>query len=309
MLSGCGDDPHKITIYTSLPERDFQELITAFQTQHPDVKISFFRTGTTELITKLDAEYMADNPKADILLVSDDIVMTSLKDQGKLEPLSIDTTHLPKDSFDPDKMFFGTILAGTGLIYHKEYTPSSRSLHDLTSPEMFEKVVIPNPVYSGTSAVNLSIFAEHKDFGWNFWRAFLNNNPLLVKGNGAVLDTVAKKGRMCGIILDFMALKAIEDGAALDFFYFEEGSPLIRAPIALLKTSSHKKNALLFIEFILSKEGQQTLVNLGYRPIRTDVAPPKSFEKLGMPKEIPVDANIILNRIEQDRLEFSKAIH
>ncbi|MBX9977540.1 MAG: extracellular solute-binding protein [Alphaproteobacteria bacterium] len=309
-LQSCQDEGEKITVYTSLPERDFQEMIVAFNAVHPDIKISFFRTGTTELMSKLDAEFLADNPKADVLLVSDDIVMTLLRDRERLESLNeIDTTHLPENSYDSSKSFFGTTLLGTGLVCHSDFTPPSQSLHALTYPEMKEKVVMPSPVFSGTSAVNLSVFAAHNDFGWDFWKKFLQNNPLLVKGNGSVLDMVAKKGRMCGLIVDVLALNAIKDGAGLKFFYFDEGAPIIREPIGILKGTKNYKNALTFVTFILSKEGQEKLASLGFRPIRRDVPIPKIYEMVGPLNEMPMDARHILNRIERDRIEFSKALH
>lgn len=309
ILGACEKKENKITIYTSLPERDLQELIVVFNKRHPGIKVTFFRSGTTEVMSKLQAEFMADNPKADILMLSDDIVMTGLRDEGKLASLKdVDVKELPKDSYDPKKTFFGITYLGTGLVCHKEFTPKSKSLHHLISEEMRGKVVMASPIYSGSGAINLSLIAENKDFGWPFWTKFLKNNPLFVKGNGSVLDTVAKKGRMCGVILDFLALNAIKEGASLEFFYFDEGAPVIREPIAILKSTHAFENSLLFVKFILSKEGQEKMASLGYRPIRRDISVPSIFNKVGMIKEMPMDEKKILNRLEADRVEFARAI-
>lgn len=310
IFSACEDRSHTLTIYTSLPDRDTQVILEAFEKKYPDIKVSFFRSGTNEVVSKLRVEFMAENPKADVILLADDVTMTFLKQEGRLQPLpQVDTTHLLQDTFDQDKTFFGIALIGTGLVCHLDSPPSSTRLQALASEEMKGKIVMPSPIFSGSGAINLSLIAEN--FGWSYWEDFMRNNPLFVKGNGAVLDTVLKKGRGCGVLVDFMALNAIKDGASLSFHYFDEGTPMIHEPVAVLKNTRHFDHALLFVQFILSMEGQNLLRQLGYRSIRDDVPLPKIFENFDMStcRVMPMDLLKILERIEKDRENFSKFMH
>ena len=307
-LASCEDKENKLTIYTSLPERDAQVILEAFEKKHQGVKVSFFRSGTNEVISKLRAEFMADNPKADVIALADDVTMTSLKNDDRLLPLKdIDVTHLMPGTFDHDRTYFGIALIGTGLVCHKDFSPPT-TLKSLASEEMRGKVVMASPIFSGSGAINLSLIASKKEFGWEFWEKFMKNNPLFVKGNGAVLDTVLKKGRTCGLIADFMALNAIKEGANLTFHYFKEGTPMIHEPVAILKGTKNFENALKFVTFILSKEGQNLLSSLGYRSIRDDVAIPETFQKFDMSdfKMMDMNAFKILERIEKDREQFAK---
>lgn len=309
LLFSCSQKNEKrVTIYTSLPERDLQKLIASFNQKHPDIRVSYFYSDTGILLSKLNAEFMVDNPKADIVCLSDDIVMMGLKQQGKLLTLDhIDTGLLSPDSYDPQKTFFGTTLLGVGIVCHQDFKVSSLSWKLLTDPTMMEKLVMPSPMFSGTASVNLSVLAQHKDFGWSFWDKMFLNKPLFVKGNGAVLDTVIKKGRSCGIILDFLALNAIKNGATLRFFYPQEGVPVIREPIAVLKASKNIENAKIFVEFMLSREGQKKMVEMGYRSVRTDVENPVEFKKNGDLNILPIDPEVIMNRLDADKVKFGKS--
>lgn len=311
LFTACqNDDPKKLVLYTSLIERDMHAFLDVFHAAHPDIHVTFFRSDTTDLISKLDAEFLAENPKADLLLISDDIVMARLRDQGRLLPLPhMDISAFPQDSYDTSRTYFGTILQGTGLLCHSDFKHAHTQtlhFHDLTRPDFHHALVMPSPLFSGSASFNLSILANHKDFGWPFWEAVFANKPLFVKGNGAILDTVTKKGRMCGLILDCLALPAIEDGAGLTFHYFQEGVPIIREPIAILKHTHKKEAAEIFVTFILSKQGQQTLSNLGYRPLHTHVKPKPMYDKIPLPHILDYNPQAILARLESDREIFAR---
>jgi len=309
-LQGCQKSDDKLVLYTSIPERDMQLLLRDFKRENPDIEISFFRSGTNEIITKLKAEILSGNPKADLVMIADDAMMEDLKLGGNLASLNdMDVSALPKESYDADRTYFGIAVIGTGLVCHKDFTPKSTSLNYLNAPEMKNQVCMPSPVFSGTAAVNLSIISLQKEFGWRFWEKFINNAPLLVKGNGAVLDTVIKRGCNCGLLVDILALNAIEEGAALSFHYFKEGTPFVHHPVAVLKQSTRIDKATAFVKFIISKEGQESLSKLGYKPVRKDVSIPKTFQKITGFKPMKADAKAILARIEKDREDFSKRVH
>lgn len=299
-----------LVLYTSLPERDMQMLLRDFKRAHPNVDLTFFRSHTNELITKLKTELIAGNPKADLIMIADDAMMEELKEGRHLATLDdIDVSSLPRDGYDKDKTFFGIAIIGTGLVCHKDFSPRSTSLHYLTDTDLNGQVCMASPVFSGSAAVNLSIIALQRDFGWSFWEQFIKNNPLLVKGNGAVLDTVTKKGCLCGMLVDSMALAAIGEGAGLSFHYFKEGTPVFHHPVAVLKESKRIEKATLFVSYVLSREGQQALTRLGYRPIRSDVRAPAAFDKIQGFKEMMADNRDILARINKDRENFARNVH
>ena len=54
--------PGSLMIYTSTPNEAMTALVAEFNKAHPEVKVEFFRSGTTEVLNKLQAEFAAGTP-------------------------------------------------------------------------------------------------------------------------------------------------------------------------------------------------------------------------------------------------------
>ena len=78
----------KLVLYTSQPERDATQTTAAFKQAYPGVEVEVFRSGTTEVMGKLAAEFAAGAPKADVLLIADAASMEALKKDGRLLAVS-----------------------------------------------------------------------------------------------------------------------------------------------------------------------------------------------------------------------------
>ena len=107
----------QITVYTSQPQDQMAQVVAEFNKDYPDVKVEIFRTGTTELMSKLQAEFAAGSSPADVLLIADAVAMTQLKQDDRLlayadAPLD----GIPAAVVDPDRTFFGTKLITTGTV-------------------------------------------------------------------------------------------------------------------------------------------------------------------------------------------------
>ena len=50
----------------------------------PKVQVSLYRSGTTEVMNRLQAEFAAGRPQADVVLIADAVAMTQLKNDGRL---------------------------------------------------------------------------------------------------------------------------------------------------------------------------------------------------------------------------------
>ncbi len=78
----------KLVLYTSQPERDAAQTVDAFKKAYPGVEVEVFRSGTTEVMGKLAAEFAGGASKADVLLLADAATMESLKKDGTAAAVS-----------------------------------------------------------------------------------------------------------------------------------------------------------------------------------------------------------------------------
>src|SRR5437016_5996646 len=107
----------KLVLYTSQPERDASQTVAGFKKAYPGVEVEIFRSGTTEVLGKLAAEFSGGQPKADVLLIADAASMESLKKDGRLLPYpGANTARLEPGTFDAGKTYFGSKLITTGIV-------------------------------------------------------------------------------------------------------------------------------------------------------------------------------------------------
>ena len=88
-----------LTLYTSQPEADAAKTVEAFKNAHPGIDVNIYRSGTSDILTKLAAEFAADSPQPDVLLIADAVSMELLKKDKRLcripRPSSMASTRTP----------------------------------------------------------------------------------------------------------------------------------------------------------------------------------------------------------------------
>ena len=279
----------KLTLYTSQPDRIAAETVAAFNRQHPGITVETFRSGTTEVMNKLAAEFLAGDPKPDVLFIADAVTMEGLKADGRLLPYpEADVSAFPAAAFDRDKTYFGSKLITTGIVYNTA-APKPQSWLDLLTPAAKGQVVLPSPLYSGAAAIHMAAVSAAPALGPDYYRKLAENRAIAVQGNGAVMTEVAGGQRMYGVLVEFMALNAKAKGSPVDFVFPKEGVSAVTEPVAILKTAKNPEAAKAFVAFILSKSGQELAASQGFLPARSDVAPQKGFPKPAELTILPVD--------------------
>jgi len=265
----------KLVLYTSQPERDAAQTVSAFKKVNPGVDVEVFRSGTTEVMGKLAAEFAGGASKADVLLLADAASMESLKKSGRL--LAYPEANLAgfdPASYDTEKTYFGSKLITTGIVFNTATKSRPTSFADLAKPEYKGQLTMPSPLYSGAAAIMLGTMATRSDLGWSWFEKLKVADTAAVRGNGAVLTAVANGEKGYGILVDFMAFNAKAKGSPIDFVFPAEGSPAVTEPVAILKTTQNVAAARAFVDFILSDDGQKLAVSMGYIPAKASAGSP-----------------------------------
>ena len=296
----------KLVLYTSQPDRDAQRTVEGFRKKNPGVEVEIFRSGTTEVMSKLMAEIAAGAPRADVLLIADALSMERLKAAHRLLAYpQADVREFPPDAFDKDKTYFGTKIITTGIIVNTSAPMRPKSWKDLLSPQAKGQVALPSPLYSGAAAIHMAALTQNRAIGADYYDKLAQNGAVALRGNGAVLNAVAGGQKMYGIIVEFMALNAKAKGSPVDFVFPAEGVSIVTEPTAILSTTKNPQAAKAFVDFLLSREGQELAVTQGYFPARKDVKPPPGFPDVGALKILPVDLGALLQHDEQNKKRFA----
>lgn len=306
MLALPAQAAEKLVLYTSQPNEDAQATVDAFKAANPGVEVDWVRDGTTKIMAKLMAEIEAGNPVADVLLIADTVTMQRLKEAGQLlDYKSPEANSYDASLFDADGAYYSTKMITTGIIYNTSAGMKPAGWKDLTTPEAKGLVTMPSPLTSGAALIHAQTLTNIDGFGWDFYKALHDDGATASGGNGGVLKAVATGEKAYGMVVDFMAIREKAKGAPVEFVFPPEGVSVVTEPVGILKSAKNVEASKKFIDFLLSEEGQQVSVKMGYIPARNGVALPEGFPARDTIKVLPVDAAAALKNTDADLKTFS----
>lgn len=296
-----------ITVYTSQPQNQMDEVIKAFNAEHPDIKVELFRSGTTEIMAKLQAEYAAGKSPADVVLIADTVAMTQLKDAERL----LAYADAPVEGIDPafidkDKTYFGTKLITTGIVYNTNLVKTApESWNDLLATDAAAGLIMPSPLYSGAAVIHVGTMVQQPEFGWAYYEKLAKGGAVAGQGNGTVIEAVARGEKAYGIIIEYMTFNAKAKGSPVGFVFPKEGVSSITQPVAILKDSDAIDAAKTFVNWQLSKTAQEQSAKQGYYPILSGVTRPEGYPDLSSVKILPADSAKMLADDKKNKEQFA----
>jgi len=309
MVAGAAAAPSgRLMIYTSQPSDQMAKVVEAFRKTHPDIRVELFRSGTTEVMNKLQAELAAGRPQADVVLIADAVAITQLKNDNRLLSYpDAPASKVPAVLIDPDRTYFGTKLITTGIVINTNLVKTApRSWKDLLPASAASKTILAHPLYSGAAVIHIGTMVQQSEFGWRYFETLARSGAIAARGNGAVIEAVARGEKAYGVIIEYMAFNAKAKGSPVDFVFPEEGVSAITQPVAILKTSRNVEAAKAFVDWQLSVEAQLQSVTQGYFPIFPDMVPPKGYPPVSTLKVMPSDFAAMLANDESNKRRFTE---
>lgn len=300
-----GEIAGTLSFYTSQPDADAQKLVEGFEKRYPEVEVETYRSGTEEVVSKLNAEKMAGDVQADVLLVADSVTFEDLKEQDMLQAYESEELDSVPDEFeDADHYYTGTKIMATGIVANTESGDVPTSWSALEEADAKAQTVMPSPLYSGAAAYNLGVLTRQDAFGWEFYEKLKTQETAVVKGNGDVLKSVASGDKQYGVIVDYLAARAKADGSPVELVYPEEGVPVITEPIGITKDNDNPAAAEAFVDYVLSEEGQKLAAELGYTPIREGIDAPDGLKTYDDMKVLQADTEALYTSRNKDKQQF-----
>ena len=283
--AGFAQPSGTLNFYTSMQIDVVEDIIAAFEAAHPDVTVDLLYSGSVELEQRIYAERDAGRIRADVIWAANPAFFLKLKDEGLLMAYeSPEAAAVPDVLKDPDHMFIAGRVFNMGIGYNTNIV----SLED--APKSWAELLawgprsaLASPLHSGTSFTALGAFVQHPELGWAWFEQARDEGMQLVRGTGDVTRGLTS-GEFAVIKgIDYIMAAEAAEGAPVAFAFVEEGVLSLPSPIAIGREARNPDAARVFVDFILSAEGQQVLVDRHFLPVRTDVAPPAG---LPSPEEI-----------------------
>lgn len=260
----------KLTIVTSYPPDTTNTFKKAFEKKYPGIKVEMLKKKTTAGIKYL--QETAGNNKADMFWASAPDAFEVLKGDGLLIKYKIKVKGIPAKvgAFpinDPDGYYKGFAASGYGIMWNTRYLkakklPVPKEWADLKKSVYHGHVGMSAPSRSGTTHLTVETLLQGLGWekGWAEWKAIAGNFSTVTARSFGVPDGVNSGQFGIGVVIDFFGLSSKASGFPVDFVY-PTVTTLVPANIALVKNGPNPKAGAAFIEFLLSNEGQELLLN------------------------------------------------
>ncbi|HEY9080412.1 ABC transporter substrate-binding protein [Magnetovibrio sp.] len=274
-----------LTIVTSFPKDLTAVFKDAFEKKNPGLTVEVLNKKTSAGI-KFIQETTANNT-SDLFWASAPDAFEVLKGDGLLAKYTPKAEGIPDKvgAFpinDPDGYYMGFAASGYGIMWNTRYTkakklPVAKEWADLKDPIYHGHVGMSSPSRSGTTHLTVETVLQGMgwDAGWAEWKEIAGNFKTVTERSFGVPDGVNSGQFGYGIVIDFFGLSSMGSGFPVDFVY-PEVTTLVPANVGIVKGAPNQTAAEEFVEFLLSPEGQELLLDPKIRRLPVN---PKTYAK------------------------------
>ena len=258
------------TVVTSVPRDLTDPFKAAFEAAHSGTTLEVVSRNTNAAASHLQEPRSANT--VDLMWASAPDAFEVLKAEGLLAKVEIQSEGIPDQIGgypinDPDGTYFGFAASGYGIMYNTRYIqandlPVAEEWEDLKRAEYNGHVAMSSPSRSGTThlTVETVLQGEGWDQGWATWKWISGNMNTVTERSFGVPDAVNSGATGFGIVIDFFGLASKASGFPVDLAY-PSVTAIVPANIGVIENAPNQEGAVKFVEFLLSPEGQQVLLN------------------------------------------------
>lgn len=292
--SGLVSGAEQLTVITSFPKELTEAYKKGFETKYPDFKVEVLNKGTSSAIAHV--RETAPGQRPDVFWASAPDAFEVLAKLGLLQKLSdVGNSEIPaKIGFypvnDPEGFYKGQALAGYGIMWNKRYLsanklPEPREWADLAKPVYFGHVAISSPSRSGTTHLTVETILQGEGWtkGWEQILMITGNCAAVTERSFGVPDGVNSGQFGLGLVIDFFGLAGKYSGFPVEFVY-PSITAIVPANIGLIAGAKNSAAGKKFIQYTLSPEGQELLLDpkISRLPVL-----PSVYRSARIPKDYP----------------------
>ena len=261
----------EVVYYASMNLSEANALIGEFEKRYPFVKVKLNRTGSEKLLTRVLTEARAKKNLADVIQT----VEFSMHIFGRSNVLARYTPQsnaLYPGEFKEDGLwttvYYNAYVTGynTKLVAPRLLP---KSYEDLLDPKWKDKLMIESTKADWFAGM-LQIMGQER--GLQFMRALAKQQPSPREGHELLAQLVAAGEGFFDVNIPAASVERVKErGAPIDWTAL--GSvPAIMVGAGIANQSAHPMAAKLFLEFVLSRDGQKLMQTPGRLVARGDVA-------------------------------------
>ena len=279
LLSSCGRrteveilkapaEDKRLLIYTSHKEELWKPIVKEFE-ERTGIWVEVVSGGTNLLLEEIaekkgevDADLFFGGGVESLNAFSDYFIPYEAKGIEEVDPQFRSAT----DVWTPFSALPVVLIYNEKLLSPEELG----SWKDVLAPKYKGKIAMANPAYSASAFTGLLSFEKAVQEETDSTEDSDGDKEILPRiakqldgkeytDSGEVPEAVADGSKLVGITLEETALKYMAKGENIGIVYPKEGTTVVPDAGAILKGAKHLENAQKFLDFSISKDGQEIL--------------------------------------------------
>lgn len=283
LLTGCSsDNKTKLVIYSPHGKEMLSEFEKQFESAHPDIDVQWLDMGSQEVFDRIKTE--KENPLSDIWWGAPATIFMRAEKSGLLEqyiPTWADKVSASGKS--KNGMWFGTFLTPQVIAFNDKSLSNQNApqdWNDLVAPEWKDKIIIRNPVASGTMRAIYSAMiansvknsgSETDGFEW-LKKLDANTNSYSADPTQMYIKLSGSEAAVTLWNMPDIILQRTMYNYPFGYNFPASGTVVLTDGIAIVKGSKNLKAAKEFYEFVTNEKSLILQAEKFYRiPARNDI--------------------------------------
>jgi iron(III) transport system substrate-binding protein len=288
----------QVVFWSSMRIDDSKSLASGFETKYPSIKVEIFRAGGEQIVNRAIAEHLAGKTTYDVLNA---FALKVLQNRGLLQPYGAPEAAHYVSGFKDTQNHWVSLYSGYNVIgYNTKLVAKGeapKNWEDLLQPRWKGKLGMDDEEYFWHAGM-LKYWGEDK--GRKYMEA-LSRQGLQFRNGHALLADLMSVGEFPVAVVVYpdqieqMKLK----GQPVDWVKTTDPILVNLAPVSVAAKAPHPNAAKLFLNYSISKEGQEILQKARRASAHHDVPPlvpdmdPKKLKLVPLDPEIPTNAEHI----------------
>jgi iron(III) transport system substrate-binding protein len=258
-----------LTLYTTGTQ--IAPLLDRFKQKYPFIRVQMLRSSSVDIATKVSREYAAGVYLVDAFeLNSDGLILP--RQQGILQPFtSPEVANFEIHAVEPGRHWVSVRESYTGIGFNTAKIPADqapRSYQDLLDPKWKGKMAIS----ATTGTVGNWVGAIVVTLGPDFVRSLGKQELRLYPIAGRALANLMISGEVALSPTIYQSHVAASKAQGAPLAWNVPGPvPVTDTAAAIAAKAPHPHAAMLFVDFLLSREAQLLYRDLGYLSSRKDM--------------------------------------
>jgi iron(III) transport system substrate-binding protein len=310
-----------LVIYGNVAADNFAPVIAEFRKKYPWIEVKTLDLGPAPAFERYLTESSLDHRSADLIAAASPTVWIRFVKRGELEPYeAVGAKDLPEWS----RPYPGLYTLSTDpmvIVYNKlllKGDKQPRSIAQLRALLKSNPKDFANRMTTYDALRHPFAYAIHwtyaKERGQQAWDTFKELGPATrPEGGGASMIEKVAVGEYTTVYFSspltfYKSMKDMKSSPVLAWNLIEDGTPVMSRGIGITRKSQNKASAQLFIDFVISREGQLAAARGGMTPYRSDVKPDEvPFLTYDAIRSRIGDKNVLLIRYDEKMVEDMKA--